>query len=84
MITRAGSLSARTTNFSRTRASLAGVLRGLYPDDTGPVTVVTSGQMDEILYADSRTCPHLAILMKAAATMQKGKGGGGQCFGLRA
>jgi hypothetical protein len=68
-----GILAARTTNFSRTRATLAGVLRGLYPEHQDPIPVVTSGQMDEVLYADTKACPHLHVLLEASAAMLQGE-----------
>jgi hypothetical protein len=69
-----GILAARTTNFSRTKATLAGVLRGLYPEHRDPIPVVTSGQMDEVLYADTKACPHLHVLLEASAAMVQGEG----------
>jgi hypothetical protein len=68
-----GVLAARTTNFSRTRATLAGVLTGLYPGVADPIPVITSGDLDEILFADTKRCPHLKVLMAAAETMLKAK-----------
>uniref|UniRef100_A0A383VZ21 Uncharacterized protein n=1 Tax=Tetradesmus obliquus TaxID=3088 RepID=A0A383VZ21_TETOB len=66
-----GVVAARTTNFSRTRATLAGVLTGLYPGVTQPIPVTTSGDLDEILYADTKRCPHLKVLMQASEAMLK-------------
>ncbi|KXZ43285.1 hypothetical protein GPECTOR_95g674 [Gonium pectorale] len=75
-----GLLAARTTNVSRTRASLRGVLTGLYPElaegpEGGPARqlVTTSSDVDEILYADRRSCPHLADFQ--AVAREQGKGG---------
>lgn len=44
-------VSCRTTNFDRTIKTLGGVLSGLYPDNKTPIPVVTSSDLDEILYA---------------------------------
>ncbi|WIA35594.1 hypothetical protein OEZ86_004015 [Tetradesmus obliquus] len=66
-----GVVAARTTNFSRTRATLAGVLTGLYPGVMQPIPVTTSGDLDEILYADTKRCPHLKVLMQASEAMLK-------------
>lgn len=38
-----------------------------------PIPVVTSGDLDEILYADTKRCPHLKVLMTAADAMLKSK-----------
>jgi hypothetical protein len=35
--------------------------------------VTTSGDLDEILYADTKRCPHLKVLMKASEAMLKGE-----------
>jgi hypothetical protein len=117
--TSAGVLRARTTNFSRTKATMASVLTGLFPgglapvcafeswlmSGTGsvdvtwyprsqlpagatgaaahrrggthtgtsePIPVVTSGDLDEILFADTKRCPHLKVLMTASEAQLKG------------
>jgi hypothetical protein len=41
------------------------------------IPVVTSGDLDEILYADTKRCPHLKVLMQASEAMLQGKGGEG-------
>lgn len=65
-----GAVVARTTNFSRTVGTLRGVLTGMYPDHQGPpVRVATSAEIDEILYADTATCPHLNGYMAAARAL---------------
>jgi hypothetical protein len=40
---------------------------------TQPIPVTTSGDLDEILYADTKRCPHLKVLMQASEAMLKGK-----------
>eukprot|EP00775_Hariotina_reticulata_P008608 gene8608-8789_t len=81
-----GVLAARTTNFSRTRATLAGVLTGLYPGHPEPIPVTTSSDLDEIMYADTKRCPHLKTLMTASEAMlqedQQAGHGGDQCLHL--
>lgn len=62
----AGSITSRTTNFQRTIATLRGVLTGLYPGTRQPIPVQTSSVLDEILFADSKSCPHLETFMKHA------------------
>ena len=45
-------MSARTTNYARTIASLRGVLTGLFPDaaqQQQPIAVHTSDEIDEFL-----------------------------------
>ncbi|GBF94338.1 hypothetical protein Rsub_06960 [Raphidocelis subcapitata] len=63
-----GALSLHTTKFSRTRETLRGVLSGLYEFGPGSpeVPVVSSGETDALLFADSRHCPHLHKLMEAS------------------
>ncbi|GFR44810.1 hypothetical protein Agub_g6146 [Astrephomene gubernaculifera] len=106
-----GLLEARSTNVSRTLATLRGVLTGLYPDLATPAAaaavagaaagstgsgkqqqqqglthgsqqgqqqqqaapasgpelrVTVSGDLDEILYADTATCPHLGSFQAMA------------------
>jgi hypothetical protein len=39
------------------------------------IPVVTSGDFDEILYADTKRCPHLKVLMQASEAMLKGGSG---------
>lgn len=38
------------------------------------IPVVTSSDLDEILYADTKRCPHLKVLMQASEAMLKGEG----------
>lgn len=105
-----GVLAARTTNYSRTVATLAGVLTGLYPHDAAAragareeaeaaaaaagrgegraqeglppaaaaaaaayayaslaaMAVTTSQDLDEILFADTKACPHLGSFLRLA------------------
>ncbi|KAL6770484.1 hypothetical protein ACKKBF_B31420 [Auxenochlorella protothecoides x Auxenochlorella symbiontica] len=56
-------LLPRTTNYARTVATLAGVLTGLYPGDEGPVPALTTPEMDEVLYANVRSCARLKELV---------------------
>jgi len=71
-----GLVAARTTNYQRTRGTLAGVLTGLWggedPASMEPIHVVTSNNLDEILYADTKTCPHLQIYMGMMKETSKG------------
>lgn len=67
---------ARTTNYSRTRATLAGVLTGLFPGDKGPIPAITTPHMDEILYANVHSCLRLKQLVKELHKESKGEGGG--------
>ncbi len=71
---REGALAARTTNFARTKATLAAVLAGLFPDAplADSLPAVTSSDIDEIMYADTARCPHLASLMKASFAQLSG------------
>lgn len=58
----------RTTNYSRTVATLQGVLTGLYPTGTdAPITVRTTEEMDEILFGNPDGCRRLKSIIKAAA-----------------
>lgn len=70
---RPGVVSARTTNYSRTRATLRGVLAGLWPELAQPgapaVPATTSSDLDEILFADSRACGHLQALLEASVPL---------------
>lgn len=68
----AGVLSSQTTNYSRTRATLAGVLTGLYPGTRDAIDVVTAPEMDEILYANVRNCQRLKALVNELHTIRKG------------
>jgi len=36
--------------------------------------VTTSGDLDEILYADTKRCPHLKVLMQVSEAQLKGRG----------
>lgn len=66
------SVLSRTTNYSRTRATLAGVLTGLYPGDPGPVPAITTPYMDELLYANVHSCSRLKQLVKELHSQSKG------------
>eukprot|EP00197_Chlamydomonas_leiostraca_P004794 CAMPEP_0202870166 /NCGR_PEP_ID=MMETSP1391-20130828/14819_1 /ASSEMBLY_ACC=CAM_ASM_000867 /TAXON_ID=1034604 /ORGANISM="Chlamydomonas leiostraca, Strain SAG 11-49" /LENGTH=509 /DNA_ID=CAMNT_0049550657 /DNA_START=81 /DNA_END=1610 /DNA_ORIENTATION=- len=70
----AGLLKCRTTNFERTIGTLRGVLTGLLPEGAAKkvsVPCVTSSDLDEILYADSKQCPHLGTFMKMSKAASK-------------
>jgi hypothetical protein len=60
-------------------------MAGLYPDlgDHNPVPVVSSSDIDQILYADSTHCPHLGLLMEASAAKLAGGWTGGGRLGAR-
>ena len=65
-------VKARTTNFQRTINTLQGVLTGLWPDlplSKTTVPILTSGETDEILYADTKTCPHLGTFLEASKAL---------------
>lgn len=68
-----GAVSGRTTNFSRTIATLQGVLTGLYPDASKPIPVATASDMDEIMFANVLSCERLADVMKRARYELRGK-----------
>ncbi|GIL63318.1 hypothetical protein Vafri_17410 [Volvox africanus] len=128
-----GVVKARTTNISRTIATLRGVLTGLYPDlpkqqhaehqqqlqqrqqegyapqpgsqlplqqqlqlqpqpqdrrqpslhSPGVPHVTTSADLDEILYADTRACPHLGSFQAVSRELARGKSRGGRAEGGR-
>ena len=67
-----GAVSGRTTNFSRTIATLQGVLTGLYPDASQPIPVATASDMDEIMFANVLSCERLADVMKRARYKLRG------------
>ena len=64
-------MAGRTTNFERTKATLQGVLTGLYPEADG-VPIVTAGDHDEILYANVKACKRLGPLLKSRLAAAKG------------
>ena len=68
-----GAVSGRTTNFSRTIATLQGVLTGLYPEAAQPIPVATASDMDEIMFANVLSCERLADVMKRARYELRGK-----------
>ena len=68
-----GAVSGRTTNFSRTIATLQGVLTGLYPEAAQPIPVATASDMDEIMFANILSCERLADVMKRARYELRGK-----------
>lgn len=79
----AGSIVSRSTNFSRTLATLQGVLTGLYPAATStPAPVTVSSDLDEMLYADSKKCPHLAALINMGKHAARGAPHGEKTGGL--
>lgn len=59
-----GVVNARTTNYSRTVATLQGVLSGLFPGTKDPIVVHTTEEIDEILYHNVTSCRKLHTLMK--------------------
>ncbi|GAX81189.1 hypothetical protein CEUSTIGMA_g8622.t1 [Chlamydomonas eustigma] len=59
----------RSTNYDRTIKTLAGVLTGLYPDASQSIPVTTATDLDEIMYADTKSCPHLATFLALAKKM---------------
>ena len=65
-------VSGRTTNFSRTIATLQGVLTGLYPDTPQPIPVATASDIDEIMFANVLSCEKLADVMKRARYKLRG------------
>lgn len=67
-----GAVTGRTTNFSRTIATLQGVLTGLYPDASQPIPVATASDMDEIMFANVLSCERLADVMKRATYELRG------------
>lgn len=66
-----GALSARTTNYARTIATLQGVLTGLYPSLREPVTAVTTSDIDEIMYANVKACARLKSLITSLSKEHK-------------
>jgi len=68
-----GAVSGRTTNFSRTIATLQGVLTGLYPEAAQPIPVATASDIDEIMFANVLSCERLADVMKRARYELRGK-----------
>jgi len=65
-----GAVSGRTTNFSRTIATLQGVLTGLYPETAQPIPVATASDM---MFANVLSCERLADVMKRARYELRGK-----------
>lgn len=63
-----GILGSRTTNYSRTVATLAGVLTGLYPGATESIPVMTTEEMDEILFGNPESCRKLKFMIKKLAS----------------
>lgn len=80
-------VEARTTNFQRTINTLQGVLSGIYPNLPNSniiVPVLTSGETDEILYADSKSCPHLGTFLEASKALIRSQLRGANDLGLLA
>jgi lysophosphatidic acid phosphatase type 6 len=65
-----GILYCRSTNYSRTVATLQGVLTGLFPDTTGPLPVKTTEEMDEILFGNAASCKRLKDIIKSTANAE--------------
>jgi hypothetical protein len=63
-----GVLVGRTTNYSRTVATLRGVLTGLYPDADRPFPVTTTEELDEILFGNAESCQRLKRLVAETAS----------------
>lgn len=59
-----GTLLSRSTNYSRTIATLQGVLTGLYPDAKTPIPVHTTEELDEVLYGNVKSCKRLGEVIK--------------------
>jgi len=59
-----GIVHNRTTNYSRTIATLQAVLTGLFPGNSRPILVHTTEAMDEILFANLESCQRLKQLVK--------------------
>lgn len=72
---RPGLVQSRTTNYQRTVATLRGVLTGLFPDTATPIKVTTSADVDEIMFADSKSCPHFGVFVAAAKAALFGEQG---------
>ena len=76
----AHTLDCQSTNFQRTLATLGGALRGLYPEaqhGSGHVPVVSipvtvRREEDEILYADTGSCPHFHTFFAMAKEIAAG------------
>jgi lysophosphatidic acid phosphatase type 6 len=66
-----GILYCRTTNYSRTVATLQGVLTGLFPDTKKGIQVKTTEEMDEILFGNAASCTRLKEIIKNAASVEK-------------
>lgn len=64
-------LYGRTTNYSRTVATLAGVLTGLLPGAAHPITVHTTEEMDEILFGNPASCQRLKTIVKTAVAAEE-------------
>jgi hypothetical protein len=66
-----GILYCRTTNYSRTVATLQGVLTGLFPDVKKPIKAHTTEEMDEILFGNAASCKRLKDIIKNTASVEK-------------
>ncbi|PSC67963.1 Lysophosphatidic acid phosphatase type 6 [Micractinium conductrix] len=66
-----GAVLGRTTNYSRTIATLQGVLSGLFPGTKQPIRVHTTEEIDEILYSNIKSCRKLEQLMQQLHKQQK-------------
>lgn len=76
VVQHAGVLSARTTHFQRTIATLQGVLTGLYPnaaDDGISIPAITAGDGNEIMYGNARACARLGQLNSSRLKVLKGR-----------
>jgi lysophosphatidic acid phosphatase type 6 len=66
-------VGARSTNYARTLATIAGVWTGLYPElaaaaaGAPPLRVAVTEQMDEILYGDASACAALGARVRQLA-----------------
>lgn len=69
----AQAVRSRTTNYRRTRATLAAVLKGLFPGQVGPFVAHTGGAHNDILLPQVNRCPQLAALFLAVKAAVKHK-----------
>ncbi len=66
-------VSARSTNYRRTIATVQGLLTGLWPDTAAAVPLQVAPDVDEIMFGRTDSCERLRDLMKAQARALKGK-----------
>lgn len=61
----------RSTNYSRTIATIQGVLTGLFPQTGTPIPVHTTEEMDEVLFGHPESCQRLKELIRQSTTAAK-------------